>query len=131
MIKGNEKFAFRDESKSGKTITFEVNWNERSMGCKEIKIVCPNGEEMVIKKEYLHAMLFAIGNENEQRQLIPQVKRTSRWYETVVSVKATKDIKKGEDVTFPLKLTMPTFDEEIIADAKRELLKRPLALQGR
>ena len=66
------------------------------------------------------AILFAIGNEAEQRKMIPQKLTRVKWYETVVSVKATKDIRKGENITFPIKITLPSVEEEVIREVKRE-----------
>ena len=65
-------------------------------------------------------MLFAIGNKEEQVKMIPQTIRRTKWYETVISVKAKKDIKKGEIITFPLKITLPTVEEEVVAEIKKE-----------
>lgn len=125
MIKGYEKFRVPDENK-GEPIVVEVNWNpydKTVTDCKLIRIILPGGHTAVVKKEHLNAILFAIGNEEEQRKMIPQVTRRSKWYETVVSVKATKDIKKGQELTFPIKLTLPTIEAEAIAEVKREVLK--------
>lgn len=125
MIKGYEKLRVPDETKKHELL-LEVNWNpydEASKDCKMIR-VSMGGKSAVVKREHLNALLFAIGTEEDQRKMIPQVKRTSRWYETVVSVKATKNIAKGEAITFPIKLTLPTFEQEVIAEAKQDLLKR-------
>ena len=128
MIKGHEKFRVPDENKLN-DLDVEVNWNpkdKKSNECKLIRVTGKDGSVSVIRKEHLNAVLFAIGNEAEQRKMIPQVERTSRWYETVVSVKATKDIHKGEEITLPIKLTLPTFDKEVIAEAKRDVLESSL-----
>lgn len=124
MITGHEKFKVPDENKTNEMV-WEVNWNpydERTNNCKMLRITFPGGLSALVKKEHLHAILFAIGTEAEQRKLIPQVKRTSRWYETVVSVKAKKDIKVGENITFPLKLSLPTQSEEVIAEVKKDIV---------
>ena len=124
MIKGYEKLRIPDETKKHDIIV-EVNYNPHDKSVTDCKMIrfTVGGKASVVKKEHLTAVLFAIGNEEEQRKMIPQIQTRSRWYETVVSVKAKKDIKKGEDLTFPLKLTLPTFSEEIIAEAKRDVIK--------
>lgn len=125
---GHEKFALPDENKKN-TLVFEVNWTEDKSvaGCKLLRVHLPNGDMAVVRKEHLNAILFALGNEEEQKKMIPQVTRRSRWYETMVGVKAKKDIKKGEEIVFPIKLSLPTFEEEVIAETKRDILKGGLA----
>lgn len=125
MIKDYQKLKLPDESKLHDVI-FEVNWNPHDKAvtdCKLVRITHPGGKSSIIKKEHLNAFLFAIGNEAEQRKMIPQVINRSRHYKTVVTVKAKENIKKGEDVTFPIDISLPTFQEEIIAEAKQDLTK--------
>ena len=131
MIKGHEIFKIIDENKIN-SFKIEVNWNEKdekTNKCKMLRVIFPDGKECVIKKESLAAILFAIGNEEEQRKLIPQKITRVRWYETVLSVKATKDIRKGENITFPVKLTMPSEEEQIIGALKSESARK--ALEGK
>lgn len=89
-----------------------------------IKVTFPNGQEQIIRREHLHAILFAISGPEEQRKLIPETTIKTRWYETVVGVVAKKDIRKGEEIRFPIKLSLPTFEEEIIGDMKREMIEK-------
>ncbi len=122
MITNYEKFRLIDENKQ-KEFFIEVNWDKKDEhinNCKILKITFPNGEEMLLKKEYLNSLLFLIGTADEQQKMIPQVIRRSKWYETVISVKAKKDIKKGENITFPLKITLPSVEQEAIAGIKKE-----------
>ena len=101
----------------------EVNWNpddETTNECKVLKITFPDKSVAYIKKEHLNAVLFAIGTEVEQRQMIPQKLVKTRWYETVLSVKATKDIRRGENITFPVKLSLPDQTDEIIGNIKKK-----------
>lgn len=124
MLVGYEKLRIPDETKKHELL-LEVNWNPYDETSKDGKLIriTMGGKSAIIKREHLNAVLFAIGTAEDQRKMIPQVQRTSRWYETVVSVKATKNIAKGEEITFPIKLTLPTIEKEIIAEAKRDLLE--------
>lgn len=121
MIKRYEKFRLPDENKR-KELLLEVNWAKDSKidDCKILRLTFPNGDQMHLKKEYLNSVLFALGTAEEQRKMIPQRISRVKWYETVVSVKATQDIKRGEQVTFPIKLSLPSAEEEAIAEIKRE-----------
>lgn len=125
MIKGYEKLRIPDENKL-QDIIVEVNWNlhdKESKDCRMLRVTL-GGKSATIKKEHFMAILFAIGNEEEQRKMIPTTTTRSRWYETIVSVKAKKNIEKGEDIIFPIKLSLPTIEEEVISEMKRELTEK-------
>jgi hypothetical protein len=116
MEKNYNKFRLVDQA-GKKDLIIEVNWNEKeeeTNGSKVLKLTYPNGENAYVKREYFNSLLFVLGTPEEQQKMIPQKLTKARWYETVLSVKATKDIKKGENITFPIKLTMPVQEEEII-----------------
>lgn len=120
MLTEPEKFLLLDKNNKHKLFAF-VNWNVEDPSTNEgkvIKFMCPNGEEVYVERKLLLEMLFAIGRPEDQQKLIPQTLTRSRWYETVLSVKATKDIRKGEEITFPIKLTLPDLRENIIGEVK-------------
>lgn len=129
MITKYEKF--RLQSKIGKTkdddLFAEVNWNDNVQGCKDIRFTLGD-KQAVIAKEYVNSMLFAIGTPQEQRKMIPQTIKRVKWYETILSVKAKKDIHKGENITFPIKISLPSIEEEAIAEVKRQ--KSEIITQG-
>ena len=115
MITEYEKFRMQDQ-KGEKDWFIEVNWDdtEEVKDCKILKITFPNGDIAYTKREYLNTMLFAIGTSQDQQKLIPQRLTKARWYETVVSVRAKRNIEKGDNITFPIKLTLPLVEEEVI-----------------
>jgi len=123
MINTHEKF--RLFNKIGKTnqddLFAEVNWNDDPAikDCQVVKFTLGD-KQAVVDKKYLNSMLFAIGTADEQIKMIPQTIRRSKWYETIISVKAKKDIHKGENITFPLKITLPSVEQEAIAEIKKE-----------
>lgn len=122
MIDTYEKFRLPDENKAHEMFA-EVNWNtadEKTNKCQFVKLTLGD-KEVLVRKEHFIAFLFAIGTGEEQMGMIPQTITKTRWYETVVSVKATKDIRKGEEVTFPLKLTLPDTNEAVIGDVRKTL----------
>lgn len=122
MLRNHEKFKMLD--KAGKnTFWIEANWNpedENTNEGKVLKFTFPKGETAFIKREDLHQILFALGTEEQQRKLIPQTLTKVRWYETVLSIKATKDIKKNEQITFPIKITLPPLEQEVIGELKKD-----------
>lgn len=116
MIKTHQKFKLPDENK-GNHVIVEVNWNDdpKVKDCQMIKI-----GDAVVKKEHLMAILFTIGNGEEQMKMVPYRVQHNRHYETMVGVTATKDIRKGEKINFPIKLTLPTYEEEIWGDDRKK-----------
>lgn len=116
MIKTHEQIRLKDENKEFDLI-FEVNWDkndERSNDCKLVKVLYHDGTSAVIKREELHSFLFSIATPEEQTKLIPIKKTRTKHWETVITVKAKKDIREGDDITFPLKLTIPVEEEETL-----------------
>ena len=121
MIDTHEIFVMRDSS--GKNnFEMEVNWsdNEELKDCKVLRVKFPNGDVSYVRKEQLNELLFAIGSRSEQEKMIPQKIRRSRWYETTLKIKAQKDIRRGEDIITKVKLALPTVEEEVIAEIKRD-----------
>lgn len=109
-------------------IQLEVNWSDDAAirDCQVIRVSFPkskDGGSFVIKKEELNALTFAMGTKSEQMKMIPIVETRSRHYETVLGITATKNIKKGEKIVFPVSIPLPTFSEEIISEAKRDAVK--------
>ena len=119
MIKGHEVFRLYEEGSSdtSKQIQLEVNWNQDPgvKDCKLIRVIYPKTKEsFVIKRERLNAVLFALGKPDEQMDMIPQKISRKRRFEGVVRMKATKDIKKGEEIVTTCFHDLPDFEDEII-----------------
>lgn len=130
MITDPEKFNVKD--KSGKTdVTFEVNWNpldEDTNECKVLKIRIGK-EETYIATGDLRTILFAISNPEEQRKAMPIQMVTQRRYQTILGVKADKDIKKGEMVNFKVDIPLPPIDKEIMLEATRQIKRGIVKLE--
>ena len=124
MIKEYEKFRIVDHKETNHFLA-EVNWedNKEISDCKIIKFTFPNGDNSYVKKEDLLAFLFVIGEQSEQSKIIPQKLTHSRWYQTVLGITAHKDIRKGEKIVVPVKISLPDMEEEVIGDTKRKLVK--------
>ena len=121
MLKGHNTFRFADKG-TGKEFFAEVNWNG-SDDCKNVRFSFPDGSKVVIPRDALNAMLFSIGKPEDQMKMVPEIQTNTRHYETVVRVKTKKRIEAGEEVVFPISLALPTFSQEIVAEAKRDVLK--------
>lgn len=126
MITEYEKLQLVDADERATGVTMEVNWKKdpKISECKIIKMTQKDGTVSYIKREMLQAFLFAIGTAEDQKAMIPTQITRSKWYETVVGVKATKDIKKGEEIRFPLKLSLPDIHREAIEEVKHDIKKK-------
>ena len=124
MIKQHEKFNMVDESQKSKWF-IEVNWepdNEDTNECKLLKITHPDGTVSYLQRKYLLEVLFAIGKPEDQQKMIPQTLETIHHYKTVLGIKATKEIKKGEMINFPIELSVPcgALRQDAIASLPKE-----------
>lgn len=128
MLTSHQAFRFADKG-TGKEFTAEVNWNGND-NCAKVRFNFPNGDKVVVDRNGLNAMLFAMGNRTEQMKMIPQVETRSRHYETVLGITAKKDIRKGEQIVVPVSIALPTFEEEVIAEAKRDVMRKPSSIIG-
>ena len=121
MIKSHEMLMVPDENKE-KPLKIEVNWNpkdKRSNEAKLLRFIYPNGDEAIVRREHFQSILFALGKQEDQKDMIPYTVTSTRWYETTVGVKAMKDIKKGEMVVFPVKFHIPSVTQEVIGDIRK------------
>ena len=109
-----------------KDFRIEVNYkpdDPATNECKILKLKFPDGSTDYVKREHLYSFLFAIGRPEDQRKIVPQKLTKVRWYETVLGVKATKDIRKGEMMNFPIKISIPSVEEEVIGEIRKSKLK--------
>lgn len=122
MIEGYEKLELIDTNDRQTGVTFEVNWDENpeTNECKVLKMTLPDKSTHYISKDMFVAFMWVIGTADEQKKMIPQTVIHTKWYETVLGIKATKDIKKGEMINVPVKLSLPDERREAIAELKRD-----------
>ena len=121
MIETHEKFRIIDKNNRNTGVVLEVNWNlddEKTNKCQVIKMTYDNKEYFVDRNLFLE-FVFAIGRPEDQQKMVPQKIYNVRWYETVLGIKATKDIHKGEMINVPIKLTLPAREQDTISDVRR------------
>lgn len=120
MLYTHEKWKFQSLDKK-ETFFVEANWKPEDQETNEgkvLKFTFPDGKKSYIKRDDLNQVLFAIGDPEAQRKMIPQKITHRRWYETVLGITAQKDIKKGEQINCRVKLTLPKFEDEIVGELK-------------
>ena len=116
MIKNHAQIRIPDENKE-KHLELEVNWapkDEKSNDCKLIRAHYPDGTIALFRREHLNAFLFAIGTEENQRDLIPQKLTSIRNYETILGITAHKRIEKGEKINVKVKIPIPIDSQEVV-----------------
>ena len=137
MIQDYQKMQLPDESKGGKNLIMEVNWSPddpKTGQCKMIRLTYPNGDTAIVKREHLNQVLFAIGRPEDQRKLIPRKIEAVHWRPVRLSIKAEKDIRKGEQIILKqITISVPcTYVREIIGEEKwdkevaKELANSPI-----
>ena len=127
MVETNEKWRLLDKN-GGKEVLVEVNWNPedpKTNKCQVFKFIFPDRTTSFVEKKHLLEMFFSAGTEEEQRKLVPTTLTKMRWYETVLSVTAKKDIHKGEQVVFPVKLSLPMDTKEVLGLPKKKSVLLP------
>lgn len=117
MIKRHEVFVVPDENKT-RIMKWEVNWNpkdKKTNDCKILRVVFPDGKEMMVKREYLNSLLFIIGTPEMQQTLVPQKIVQKRRFQGQVKLKATKDISKGEEIITTCYHDLPELVEDTLS----------------
>ena len=113
-----------DPDNASQDIFWEVNWNpedQKTNQCKVIKMTLPDGSVKFISRKILLEILFANGKAEDQQKMIPQTLETIHHYKTVLGIKATKDIGKGEMINFPVELSVPcaALNQDVIGEVPK------------
>ena len=122
MLETHEKFRIIDKNNRSTGVVLEVNWNPDEMTtnkCQVIKMTTSEDKEYFIDRNLFLEFVFSIGRPEDQQKMVPQKIYNVRWYETILGIKATKDIKKNEMINVPIKLTLPVREGETISDVRR------------
>ncbi len=110
MITDPRQIGLADFSNNHPVVEFMVNWNDKVQNCEYVKIKIAD-EEAVLRREHLSGLLFMIGTDKEQRDLIPQRIEQVNRFETILGITATKDIRKGEKIN--VRVSIPTGSQVI------------------
>lgn len=109
------KFALSDLSGHGKDVSVEVNWNSLSRKTGHVKFSI-DGNEVVVSREHLYAILFMLGSSEEQTKMASPFVRNHHVLKffKMIGVTAMKDIKRGEMLNVPLEFTFNPDDSSVI-----------------
>ena len=124
MITEPEQFRVTDLS--GKNaLVIDVNFkpDDESMNeCKVLRVTIGDKESFIAVGD-LRAVLFAISAPEQQRKMLPLNMVTQRRYNTMLGVKAERNIKKGEMINFKVDIPLPPMEQEIMNEAARQIKK--------
>lgn len=130
MLTEHHKVELLDKNKKHKFFA-EVNWepdNEKINNSKVIRLSCDEKYAYVDVKHFME-FLFAVGNPQQQQRLIPQTVTRVHEQQMKLAIKATKDIKKGEEIVMnDIKVSIPCFVVDKIGEVnvERKLSNLPL-----
>ena len=114
MIEEPQLFPLKDANKKIVATIYALPNNETV----EFKI---NEEKVIISLGDLKTILFALSNPQEQKDMMPLQMVTQRKYQTMLGIKAQKDIKKGEVINFKVDIPLPPIEKEIMMEATRQI----------
>jgi len=101
--------SFFEYKKNGLTIL--ANWNEAVTPCKMFKFII-GGKEVIMSRDDLYTLLFLFANEEQMTDLIPVKDTELTMIRRLIKVKAQKNIKKGQFITFPYNYAIPKGEYE-------------------
>ena len=124
MLLEHDKFNLVDADLRTTGVFLEVNWDpddDKTNKCQILKMTLPDGKVHYIERKILLEILFAIGKPEDQQKMIPQTLETIHHYRTVLGIKATKEIAKGEMINFPIELSVPcaALQQDVIGDVPK------------
>ncbi len=118
MIKDYQRFEVGNMS-------IEANYSAEVTPCKLFKFTFTDPKtgtkiEETIDHGELYSLMMLFGNDKEQETLIPVVKTELKIIERLLHVRAKKDMKAGDVITFPYRYALPqdTYDRLLKEDPK-------------
>lgn len=109
-LKGNNRFYIE--------VNYKGEDDKETNECKILKLTFPDNTVDYMERDHLNALLFAMGTEAQQRDLLPTKITTARRYQTVLGITAKKDIKRGEKINVQVDIPLPPIEETIFEAAK-------------
>lgn len=87
-------------------MTIEANWNAAVTPGKAFKVTI-DGKEAIVERDDLYSLMMVFGDEEQQTDLIPVKKMNVRAITRLLTVRAKKDIPKGQTIKFEYQYFVP------------------------
>lgn len=92
----------------------DVNWSPEVTPCKLIRFKF-DGKEEIIERNELYSLMMLFGNDKQQEDLIPNPKkRIVVEVKRLLHVRAKKELKAGELMSFPFTYTLSKEDYDAL-----------------
>lgn len=100
-------------------MTIEANWNSTVTPGKAFKVTI-DGKEAIMERDDLYSLMMIFGDEEQQTDLIPVTKSQVRAITRLLTIKAQKDIRKGEPIKFYYEYFVPEgiYESLLLTDPK-------------
>lgn len=87
-------------------LTVEANWNPSVTPGKAFRVKL-DGKEAIIERDDLYALMMLFGNEKQQEELIPVQQVKVRAITRMLKVRAQRDLRRGQVISFPYTYFVP------------------------
>lgn len=101
-----------EDRKNKNNLELTVDWKNRKKG-RYIKAQMGN-LKAELNKDQLWKAIFTIVEEHKQEMMIPTERIDTKHFSKWITVKATKNIKKGENIVFKTEFTISEEDAKAI-----------------
>lgn len=78
-------------------LKIQANYSKNVIPCKKIKFTI-KGQSAVISRDDLYALLMLFGDDKQQEFLIPIKEQEMEEVSRMITIKAKKDVKKGDEI---------------------------------
>ena len=89
-----------------KGLTIEANWRDKVIPCKEFKFTI-DGKVAVVDYDFLYQLLVIFSQEKDMDKLVRKTEEEIVSTRRQLTIKATKDVKKGEMLTMSVDFPVP------------------------
>ena len=94
-----------------KDLEIDFNWNKSVTPCKKVRIRLGK-KEVILSRDKFTTLMAIFADDQQMEDLMPVTKIDFVSIERMLKLKAKKDIKKGEYLTFPYTYWIPKTDYE-------------------
>lgn len=109
---------FRIPDKSGHLKITGVARHEEGKKPDVIELEVNKAGKAIVSIKDMNQILFALSDREDQMKLTPLTQQPVHWRKTMLGVTATKDVKKGERLNFPIEISFPCTNMREIMGAK-------------
>jgi len=88
------------------SLKIEVNWDDTVKPAQAFRFTLGDVTE-IVERQDVYALLFLFGTDEQQELLTPVTKEVFKEVTRHLRIKASKDIKVGDEIVVPYKFKLP------------------------